>query len=69
MPVHYALRLREELSLRALAWAEGQNLPHEQTLGRSPSVIFRASEQGTHGNFFQPPIAASAPGRSGVAAC
>ncbi len=51
MTISYAARLREELSYRALAWARGNNLAHESTIGNVPAVLFRDTEEGTHGNF------------------
>jgi hypothetical protein len=51
MTISYATRLREELSLRALSWARRNDLPHECTIGNSPAVLFRETEDGTHGNF------------------
>jgi hypothetical protein len=51
MSVSYASRLREELSLRALAWARSHKLPHECTVGNLPAVLFHETEHGTHGNF------------------
>jgi hypothetical protein len=51
MTIGYASRLREELSLRALAWARSNGLPHECTIGNLPAVLFREVEDGTHGNF------------------
>jgi Restriction Endonuclease associating with ARP len=47
----YAGRLREELSLRALSWADTNSLPHECTIGNLPAVIFRETGGATHGNF------------------
>ena len=47
----YAGRLREELSVRALAWARSNGLPHECTIGNLPAVIFREAEDAVHGNF------------------
>jgi hypothetical protein len=47
----YAGRLREELSVRALAWAKSNGLPHECTIGNLPAVIFREAEDALHGNF------------------
>ena len=45
-----AANLRRELSFRNLARAA--QLPHEQSCSSSPSVLFRADEDGrTHGNF------------------
>ena len=49
--INYANRLREELSLRALSWAEDNELPHEFTVGNQPSVLFRDADDATHGNF------------------
>jgi hypothetical protein len=51
MTISYAARLREELSLRALSWARSNSLPHECTIGSLPAVLFRETEDGTHGNF------------------
>lgn len=48
---HHAARLRNELTWRAAAWAESGKVPHEQTFGRSPVILFR-EEDGDHGNFF-----------------
>jgi hypothetical protein len=47
----YAGRLREELSVRALAWARSNGLPYECTIGNLPAVIFRETEDAVHGNF------------------
>jgi hypothetical protein len=51
MTIGYAVRLREELSLRALSWAASNCLPHECTIGNRPAVLFRETEDGIHGNF------------------
>lgn len=51
MTTGYATRLREELSLRALSWARCNGLLHECTVGNLPAVLFRETEDGTHGNF------------------
>lgn len=51
MTISYAVRLREELSLRALSWARDNSLPHECTIGNLPAVLFHETEDGTHGNF------------------
>jgi hypothetical protein len=50
--ISYASRLREELSLRALAWANGNHLPYDCTIGNQPSVLFREADETTHGNFY-----------------
>ena len=47
----YASRLREELSVRALAWAKDNGFPHECTIGTAPAVIFREDDNALHGNF------------------
>ena len=47
MPEDYG----EELSVRALAWARSNGLPHECTIGNLPAVIFREAEDAVHGNF------------------
>ncbi len=47
----YAARLREELSHRALSWANANGLVHECTVGERPAVIFREAEDASHGNF------------------
>jgi hypothetical protein len=49
--ISYASRLREELSLRALHWATRNDLSHECTIGDLPSVLFRETDDATHGNF------------------
>lgn len=46
-----ASRLRQELSARALRWAEEHGFPYEPTLGSSPSILYRPDGQGRHGNF------------------
>ena len=51
MTISYAARLREELSVRALSWAECNDMPHECTMGSLPAVLFCESEDGTRGNF------------------
>lgn len=48
----YASRLKQELSARAIAWAETHGFAHERTLGSIPAVLFREDEQGRHGNFY-----------------
>jgi hypothetical protein len=49
--ISYAGRLREEISARALAWASSNGLPHECTISNLPAVLFRETEDATHGNF------------------
>ena len=43
--------LRQELSVRNIAWAQVRNCPHEVSLGSVPSVIYREDDLGLHGNF------------------
>lgn len=46
-----ASRLRAEVSARNRVRAQGGALPHEQTYGSQPAVVY-AEENGEHGNFF-----------------
>jgi hypothetical protein len=48
-----ASALRQELNLRACAFAQHHDLPFEQSSGREPSVLFCAKD-GSHGNFPAP---------------
>lgn len=44
--------LRQELCARNLRWAAEHGFLHEHTVGAVPSVLYRADEQGRHGNFY-----------------
>ena len=50
----YAAALRRELSARAITWAQTTGAAHEETIGQSPTVLFREDADGRHGNFFAP---------------
>jgi hypothetical protein len=52
-PACSASTLRQELNLRALAFAKHHGLAFEQSGGREPSVLFCAKDDG-HGNFPAP---------------
>jgi hypothetical protein len=47
----YASLLRHELRARNIKFAEDHGFLYEQTIGSSLSVIYRADEEGRHGNF------------------
>jgi hypothetical protein len=47
----YASLLRHELRARNIKFAEDHGFLYEQTMGSSFSVIYRADEEGRHGNF------------------
>lgn len=47
----YASLLRRDLRERNIKWATDYGFLYEQTLGSSLSVIYRADDQGRHGNF------------------
>jgi len=47
-----AAALRAELSARNLQ--RGEDLQHESTFGRIPSVVYAQDEEGGHGNFLRP---------------
>lgn len=55
MPPSPATILRQELTLRARAWAIGR--PHVESYGANPVIVF-APEGNRHGNFFAPSYAA-----------
>jgi hypothetical protein len=51
LSAHVPVRLRTELSLRALSYAKTRSLLHERSDGQIPSIIFGRDETGRHGNF------------------
>jgi hypothetical protein len=47
-----SLGLRQELCARNIWWAAKHGFLYEHTLGPLPSVLYRADENGRHGNFY-----------------
>ena len=47
-----SLGLRQELCARNIWWAAKHGFLYEHTVGTLPSVLYRADENGRHGNFY-----------------
>jgi hypothetical protein len=48
----YASLLRREITARASAWAQAQNVAFECSMGQSAAVLFCEDKDGRNGNFF-----------------